>query len=100
MRVVAVVAHPDDEVLGVGGTLARHAQDGAEVTALVLADGATSRYAERMQEELQVAGQKSALHLGLREIRFANLPDQRLDALPLIEVTRVIDAVLDELRPD
>jgi LmbE family N-acetylglucosaminyl deacetylase len=100
MRVVAVVAHPDDEVLGVGGTLARHAQDGAEVTALVLADGATSRYAERMQDELQVAGQKSALHLGLREIRFANLPDQRLDALPLIEVTRVVDAVLDELRPD
>jgi LmbE family N-acetylglucosaminyl deacetylase len=100
VRVVAVVAHPDDEVLGVGGTLARHAREGAEVAALVVADGASSRYADRMRDELRIAGQKAAVRLGLREIRFADLPDQRLDSLALIDVTRVIDEVLDAWQPD
>ncbi|MDX6229001.1 MAG: N-acetylglucosamine malate deacetylase 1 [Frankiales bacterium] len=100
MRVVAVVAHPDDEVLGVGGTLARHAREGAEVTALVVADGASSRYPTEMRDELRLAGQKAAVRLGLAEIVFADLPDQRLDSLPLIEVTGIVDAALDAWQPD
>lgn len=100
MRVVAIVAHPDDEVLGVGGTLARHASEGADVTVVVIADGATSRYPDAMRDTLQVAGQKAALRLGLTEIRFAGLPDQRLDALPLIEITGAVDEVLNDLEPD
>ena len=100
MRVVAVAAHPDDEVLGVGGTLARHAMDGAEVIVLVVADGATSRYPDAMSETLEIAGQKAALRLGVSEIRFAGLPDQRLDAVPLIDITRTVESLLDELAPD
>jgi LmbE family N-acetylglucosaminyl deacetylase len=100
VRVVAVVAHPDDEVLGVGGTLARHAREGADVAALVVADGASSRYADAMRDELRIAGQKAAVRLGLREILFADLPDQRLDSLALIDVTRVVDEVLDSWQPD
>ncbi|MDX6222280.1 MAG: N-acetylglucosamine malate deacetylase 1 [Frankiales bacterium] len=100
MRVVAVVAHPDDEVLGVGGTLARHAREGADVAVLVVADGASSRYAAEMRDELRIAGQKAAVRLGLGEIVFADLPDQRLDSLPLIEVTRVVDQALDSWQPD
>jgi LmbE family N-acetylglucosaminyl deacetylase len=100
MRVVAVVAHPDDEVLGVGGTLARHARDGDDVTALVLADGATSRYPEAMCDDLRAAGRLAAECLGLKEIRFADLPDQRLDEGALLDVTRVVSEHLDDLRPD
>jgi LmbE family N-acetylglucosaminyl deacetylase len=100
MRVVAVVAHPDDEVLGVGGTLARHARDGDDVTALVLADGATSRYPEAMRDDLRTAGRLAADCLGLKEIRFADLPDQRLDEGALLDVTRVVSEHLDDLRPE
>lgn len=100
MRVVAVVAHPDDEVLGVGGALARHASDGADVTVLVVADGATSRYPDAMLEALQIAGQRAALCLGSHDIRFAGLPDQRLDGLPLIDITQRVEALLDEVVPD
>lgn len=100
MRVVAVVAHPDDEVLGVGGTLARHASDGADVTVLVVADGASSRYPDAMLRTLQIAGQQAAHRLGIREIRFAGLSDQRLDALPLIDITEKVEALLDEVAPD
>jgi LmbE family N-acetylglucosaminyl deacetylase len=100
MRVAAVVAHPDDEVLGVGGTLARHARDGDVVSALVVADGATSRYPDFMCDELRTFGQKAAHRLGLEEIAFAGLADQQLDALPLIDVVRVVDQALEAWRPD
>ncbi len=100
MRVVAVVAHPDDEVLGGGATLARHILDGDEVSVLVVADGATSRYPDAMREELRESGRKAAQCLGAKEIRFAELPDQRLDAMALLDVTKVIAAHLDTLEPE
>jgi LmbE family N-acetylglucosaminyl deacetylase len=52
MSVLCVVAHPDDEVLGVGGTLARHASDGDDVHVCVFSDGVTSRY-----DDIEVAGE-------------------------------------------
>jgi len=100
MRVLAVVAHPDDEVLGVGGTLARHALDGDHVTALVVADGASSRYPDHMRDELRDAGRRAAECLGIKETRFADLVDQRLDAMALIDVVQVLSGHLDELAPE
>lgn len=100
MRVAAVVAHPDDEVLGIGGTLARHAAEGAAVSVLVVADGATSRYPSDMVDELQKATQKAALRLGAGEPRFAGLPDQQLDALPLLDVVHVVEGALADLDPE
>jgi LmbE family N-acetylglucosaminyl deacetylase len=98
--VLVVAAHPDDELLGAGGTLARHVRHGAAVHALVLSDGATSRYADGMAEILAKSAQRAAEVLGLASVQVGSLPDQRLDALPLLDVTRLVEAVTDELRPD
>ncbi len=100
MSVVVVAAHPDDELLGAGATLARHVREGREVHAVVLAEGASSRYEADMAGRLQKAGMRAAERLGLASIRFEDLPDQRLDAVPLIEITQRIEAILAELRPD
>ena len=98
--VLVVAAHPDDELLGAGGTLARHVRQGAAVHALVMSDGASSRYAPDMAEVLAKSAQRAAEVLGFASVRVGSLPDQRLDALPLLEVTRLVEAVADELRPD
>ena len=100
MRIVVFAAHPDDELLGAGGTLARHAERGDEVHAVVAAEGATGRYEDQMKEALQKAGQRAAEQLGFSSIRFEGLPDQRLDELGLIDVTQRIEAVLEELDPE
>jgi LmbE family N-acetylglucosaminyl deacetylase len=98
--VLVVAAHPDDELLGAGGTLARHARRGAAVHALVLSDGASSRYEADMAEVLAKSAQRAGEVLGLASVQVGSLPDQRLDAVPLLEVTRLVEAVTDELRPD
>lgn len=100
MNVVVVAAHPDDEVLGAGATLARHVQDGDAVHAVVLADGALSRYGKHMVGELQASGVAAARHIGFASVRFEAFPDQRLDQIPILELTQHIESVLADLEPD
>lgn len=100
MNVAVVAAHPDDEILGAGATLAKHVTMGDEVHAVVLADGASSRYAPDMVGELQAGGVAAAQHIGFASVRFESFPDQRLDQIALIDLTQHIEGVLSELRPD
>jgi len=100
MKVLVVAAHPDDEVLGAGATLAKHVDQGDEVHACVLSEGATSRYEDDMVSELVQCGKQAAEVIGLRSLRFEQLPDQRLDLLPLIEVTQAVEDVVDTVRPE
>lgn len=97
--ILVVAAHPDDELLGVGGTLVKHLQRGDEVHALMLSEGATSRYTNGMAGELAMAAKSAAEVLGLSSLTFRALPDQRLDVIPLIEVTQGIEEVINRLRP-
>jgi LmbE family N-acetylglucosaminyl deacetylase len=100
MNVLVFASHPDDEILGAGATLAGHASRGDEVHAVVLAEGASSRYSETMQQALQKAGLRAAEEIGFASIRFEGLPDQRLDTVPLIEITQGLEAILEELDPE
>ena len=100
MNVLVFASHPDDEILGAGATLAGHASRGDEVHAVVPAEGASSRYSETMQQALQKAGLRAAEEIGFASIRFEGLPDQRLDTVPLIEITQGLEAILEELDPE
>jgi methionyl-tRNA formyltransferase/LmbE family N-acetylglucosaminyl deacetylase len=99
-RVLCVVAHPDDEVLGVGGTLGRHALAGGEVTVLILSEGeqekliGTPRTDTRREMALAAAEV-----LGVRRALLLDYPDQRLDVVPLVELVRSIEEVVTKLRP-
>lgn len=97
--VLVVAAHPDDEVLGPGGTIARHVKAGDEVHVVVLADGATSRYADGMESVLADAARACGEVLGAASVRVRALPDQRLDGMPLLDVVHEIEPVVDEVRP-
>jgi LmbE family N-acetylglucosaminyl deacetylase len=99
MRVLVVAAHPDDELLGSGGTLARHCAQGDEVHSVILADGATSRYDEGMVGVLADCAHEAGKVLGTTSVTVHNFPDQQLDAVPLVELTRVVEQHADQLRP-
>ena len=100
MRVLSVAAHPDDEVLGAGATLARHAADGDEVHILVICEGITMRYDDVRRGEVLAQARRVADIIGAADIRHAGLPDQGLDTLSLVEVIAPIEAAVDDLRPD
>jgi N-acetylglucosamine malate deacetylase 1 len=103
--VLVIGAHPDDEVLGCGGTMARLATQGAEVHVLLLADGESSRGAVdsdtmvgRINERRTVA-EVAARTLGCKSTHTYSYPDNRLDTVALLELVRTIEQHIDELRP-
>ncbi len=98
-RVVVIGAHPDDELLGAGGTIARHVRAGDEVHAVVAADGAGSRYPAELVAALEKQAREAAQVIGFASLRLLALPDQRLDTVPLIELTQQLEAALDEIDP-
>ena len=106
MNILVVASHPDDEVLGCGGTIAAHADAGDVVDVVIVVEGATSRYAKRdvgAQAEALSALQQSACDaaavLGARKPHFLGLPDNRLDGMELLEVIKPIEALINELKP-
>lgn len=103
--VLVVAAHPDDEILGVGGTVARHAAAGDAVYALILGEGQTSRGARREDTDSAVVDslhrntQESADKVGLRKVFFADFPDNRFDGVDLLDIVKAVEKVVEELRP-
>jgi N-acetylglucosamine malate deacetylase 1 len=103
-RIAAIVAHADDEVLGCGGTLRRHAQAGDDVSVIILADGESSRdvglqsgVAVKRREE---AAQKAADTLGIRHLALHRLPDNRLDTVALLDIVKLIETHIEKIAPD
>lgn len=99
--VLVVAAHPDDEVIGVGGTMARHAAAGDDVFVAVLTEGATVQFPGE-PDKISLKGDQAvrvAAMLGARRVFFGNFPDQRLDSLPVLEVNRFVEGVFREVGP-
>jgi LmbE family N-acetylglucosaminyl deacetylase len=102
-RIAVIVAHPDDEVLGCGGTLRRHTLAGDEVWTIILADGETSR--DAVGASHAVAGRESAARaaahiLGVQHVNVHGFPDNRLDSLALLDIVKVLEMYLGSIEPD
>lgn len=98
MRVLIVAAHPDDETLGAGGTMAWHAARGDTVWVCVLTDGVTSRH-DRVELQADCA-RRACDTLGVEKLVLVGLPDQRLDTLCLLDVISPIERCIEDFRPD
>lgn len=99
--VLAIVAHTDDETLGLGGTLARHAEDGDTVYAMSMTDGVGARV-NQSNEEVQKRAQAS-IHagkiLGIKWVEGGNFPDNAMDTVSLLSVTQAIEKIKSQIQP-
>lgn len=104
-NILIIASHPDDEVLGVGGTIARLASEGKNVSVLIVTDGSSSQYGsdpnlagilKAKEEETR----KCAEILGVKKVIYGGLPDMKLDTVDHIEINKVIEKVIDEIQPD
>ncbi|HVH21387.1 MAG TPA: PIG-L family deacetylase [Pseudonocardia sp.] len=99
-RVLCVVAHPDDEMLGVGGTLALHAQAGGEVTVLIMSEGEVEKLAETPRSDTRrECALRAAEVTGVAAVQFEDFPDQGLETVRFIELIKVVESALERHRP-
>jgi LmbE family N-acetylglucosaminyl deacetylase len=106
MPTLVLAAHPDDEVLGCGGTIARRVQEGEDVYIAILGEGITSRYDHRDEadqgrlHELHATSEQVADLLGANDLFMYNLPDNRFDTVPLLNVIKTIEELIERVKPD
>ncbi len=102
-NVLVVAAHPDDEVLGCGGTIASHSAKGDRVSVLFLADGVGSRLKRQSTREVAArkrAAAKAAAILGITKIHFLGLPDNQLDGVLLLTIVKSVEDFMRRVDPD
>lgn len=102
MQVLVIAAHPDDEVLGMGGTIAVHASRGHEVRVVCITDGSSTQYPgdDELRERKNREAVDAAEALGVAEYVHLDLPDMRLDTLPHVEINRIVEEQLHAWQPE
>ncbi|HVC02279.1 MAG TPA: PIG-L deacetylase family protein [Steroidobacteraceae bacterium] len=106
--IFVVAAHPDDEVLGCGGTIARYAHDGVRVNVAFISDGVSSREGvdsgsaefRAAQEARRTAAYAACGILGANIVFFGAYSDNRLDSVPLLDVIKTVEALFAQHRPE
>ena len=102
-RVLVIAAHPDDEILGCGGTVAKHVASGDEVQVIIAAEGLTSRgegASEKELEALKEISKRANEILGVKKINFLDCPDNMMDLHPLLDTIKKIEKIMDSYRPN
>ncbi|NQT06213.1 MAG: PIG-L family deacetylase [Candidatus Omnitrophica bacterium] len=104
--ILVVAAHPDDEILGCGGTLARLIKEGFNAATLILGEGITSRDTKRRKKarmddikRLQNEAHKANDAIGVKKLFIYQFPDNRFDKTPLLDIIKVIEKVKDKINP-
>lgn len=100
-KVLVIVAHSDDETLGLGGTIANHSVNGDEVYVLSMTDGVSARINCKNSdiEKRMKASRNVSNILGFNWLEPASFPDNAMDSVPLLDVIRVIEIAKKKVNP-
>ena len=105
-NVLVFAAHPDDELLGLGSTIRRLANEGISTRAVIMAEGLTSRADKRVDadmselKDLQADAMRAAEVVGYKELNFCGLPDNRMDGVELLDIVKIVSGYIEEYQPD
>lgn len=100
LKILVIAAHPDDEVLGCGGTIAKLTSTGNDVCICIISEGASAQYSDPGFIDLRRSSAKKAAEtLGARRIRFFDFKDMKLDMVPHVDINRTIEQIIDEEHP-
>jgi LmbE family N-acetylglucosaminyl deacetylase len=105
-KVLVIAAHPDDEILGCGGSIIEHIKRKDKVGIIIAAEGITSRdtirnIKKRKNEiqKLHSVSNKVAKNLKVNFIEFLGLPDNRLDSVDLLDLVKKIEKIIIKFKP-
>ena len=101
MNILIIAAHPDDEVLGMGGTIKKLADKNNSIHLCVVTEGATAQYNDKKMIEVRKKScKKSGNVLGISTYDFLDFPDMKLDTIPQLEINKKIENIIKKFKPE
>tara|TARA_Y100000590_G_scaffold467130_1_gene644914 strand:+ start:3250 stop:3939 length:690 start_codon:yes stop_codon:yes gene_type:complete len=112
MNVLIIAAHPDDEILGMGGTILKHTTNNDRVTIVYLATGIAARKSDHQLKskedkklqneilELRKHAKKAAKILQVTDVKFYDFPDNQMDSVTLLNVVKAIEKEIEIVKPE
>lgn len=98
-NILVIAAHPDDEVIGMGGTIKKLSKKN-KIFLCVISEGASAQYKDKkMIVVRREACQKSSKLLGISKVEFLDFPDMRLDTIPHLEINRSLEKIIRKFKP-
>jgi LmbE family N-acetylglucosaminyl deacetylase len=118
MKILIIAAHPDDEVLGMGGTIKKYTKSKNKVKIVILATGIFARRSQNLKNSTKynvkkdikekMLKQKNILReeskeankiLGVKDIEFYDFPDNEMDTISNLEITKTIENIIEKFKP-
>lgn len=119
MKVLIIAAHPDDEILGMGGTIKKYVKGGHQVKIVIMSTGIFARRSGNyqnsttyqanqitrniMEEELsdlRKNARKATKTVGVSDVEFLDFPDNEMDTISNLEVTKKIESLIQKFNPE
>ncbi len=98
MNILVIAAHPDDEVLGMGGTIKKLSKN-SNIDLCVVSEGATAQYSDpKMIDVRKQSCIKAGNILGISNFYFLDFPDMKLDSISQIEINKKLESILKKKK--
>jgi LmbE family N-acetylglucosaminyl deacetylase len=103
-NILVVAAHPDDDAFGCSGTLSKLALQKNNIFAVYFTDGVSARQKQKDIKknifDRKNNSEKAAKIIGIKKCIFYSYPDNKLDTVPLLEITQKIEQEILKIKPD
>lgn len=100
MKMLVISPHPDDEVLGAGGTIARLASEGNDVTIAMVTKGWEPLFADSQVEQVRAEARAAGEVLGVKSLRFMDLPVTKLNEIPKHQLNKEFEQLMSDEEPE
>ena len=100
MKVLVIAPHPDDEIIGIGGTIAKRVKENNEVYVCIVNKGSSKLFSEELINETRKECREANKKLGVKKIFFLDFPAVMLETIPRYEFNGKINEVIQEIKPD
>ena len=103
-KILVISAHPDDDALVCGGTIAKFSEEKSDVFVIYFTDGVSARLKNKNIKKEILCRRKNSIQaakiLGIKKCFFFSYPDNKLDKAPLLEITQKIEKIINQIKPE